>query len=142
KTTFNELSTSLFNVTPVAASLGVSFGDVTAALAAMTAQGVPTSVATTQLRQLLAELSKEGQVAAKNFEQLAGKSFRQFIAEGGNVQQALQLMERGAKASGVGINDLFGSVEAGGAALALTGKGTQVFTSNLKEMGQAAGATD
>ena len=42
----------------------------------------------------------------------------------------------------VGINDLFGSVEAGSAALSLTGKGTETFVNNLAAMGEASGATD
>lgn len=142
KTTFGELSQSLFNVTPTAAALGVTFGDVTASLASLTAQGVPTSVATTQLRQLFVELSKEGSSAAGVFEKLAGKTFKEFVAGGGNVQQALQLMERHAQTTGVGVNDLFGSVEAGSAALALTGKGTETLTRNLEAMGSSAGATD
>ena len=58
KTNFEQLSTSLFNVVPTAASLGVSFEDVAANLAALTAQGTPTSVATTQLRQAFIEASK------------------------------------------------------------------------------------
>jgi TP901 family phage tail tape measure protein len=142
KTNIAELSQSLFNVTPTAAALGVKFEDVTAALAAMTVQGVPTSVATTQMRQLFVELSKAGGETATTFEQIAGKSFKQFIAEGGNTQQALQLLEKHAKDSGVGINDLFGSVEAGSAALALTGNGTDTFTTALGEMQGSAGATD
>ena len=52
-TTFGELSDSLFQVSPVAADLGVKFGDVAAALAQITSKGVPTSVATTQLRATL-----------------------------------------------------------------------------------------
>jgi TP901 family phage tail tape measure protein len=142
KTNFEELSQSLFNVTPTASALGVEFGDVTAALAAMTAQGVPTSVATTQLRQLFVELSKEGGKTSDVFKEIAGKPFKQFVAEGGNVQDALQLLEKHAADSGVGINDLFGSVEAGGAALALTGGGTEAFSSALSEMGSSAGATE
>lgn len=141
KTNFSELSASIFNVTPTAAALGVKFGDVTAALAAMTAQGVPTSVATTQLRQLFVELSKAGTDTSKVFEKVSGKSFKDFIAGGGNTQQALQLLERHAKDTGVGINDLFGSVEAGSAALALTGGGTDKFTDALKGMEDSAGAT-
>ena len=142
KTTFDELSGSLFNVVPVASSLGVEFSNVTAALAAMTAQGVPTSVATTQLRQLLIELSKEGGKTASLFEELSGRSFRQFIAEGGNVQQALQLMEAHATSTNVGVNDLFGSVEAGNAALALTGQGAQTFTADLEAMEASLGSTE
>ena len=142
KTNFEELSQNLFNVIPTAASLGVEFGDVTAALAAMTAQGTPTSVATTQMRQLLVELSKSGGKTAMMFEELSGQSFKDFVAGGGNVQQALQLMEQAAAANGVSLSDLFGSVEAGNAALALTGKGTETFTRNLEEMANSAGATD
>lgn len=142
KTTIAELSASLFNVTPTAAGLGVEFGNVTAALAAMTLQGVPTSVATTQLRQLFVELSKEGGATADTFTKLSGKTFRDFIAGGGNVQQALQIMETGAADAGVSISDMFGSVEAGSAALALTGGGTEAFSNALAGMQGAAGATD
>jgi TP901 family phage tail tape measure protein len=142
KTNFDELSRSLFNVTPTASALGVQFGDVTAALAALTAQGVPTSVATTQMRQLFVELSKEGSKTSSVFQDLAGKSFKDFVSAGGNTQQALQLLERHAADTGLGINDLFGSVEAGAAALALTGKGTEAFGKALAEMESSAGATD
>lgn len=142
KTSFEEMSASLFQVIPSAAALGVEFGNVTAALATMTAQGTPTSVATTQLRSLLVELSKEGTKTSDTFKELAGKSFKDFIAEGNNLQDALKLMEEGASDLEVGINDLFGSVEAGNAALALTGQGTDVFERNLADMQNAAGATD
>ena len=142
KTSFEEMSASLFQVIPTASSLGVEFGNVTAALASMTAQGTPTSVATTQLRSLFVELSKAGGKTSKTFEKISGKTFKQFVAEGGNVQDALQLMEKESETLGVGINDLFSSVEAGGAALALTGKGAENFTKNLVDMENAAGATD
>jgi len=142
KTSFDQLAQSLFNVVPVASSLGVDFSNVTAALSAMTAQGVPTSVATTQLRQVFVELSKEGTETSATFKKLSGQTFKDFIASGNNVQDALQIMEKHAKSSSLGINDLFGSVEAGNAALALTGKGTEKFSSDLAEMQAAAGATD
>lgn len=140
KTNFNELSSSLSNVTPIASALGVQFGDVTAALATMTSKGTPTAVATTQLRQLFVELSKAGGAAATTFEEMAGKSFQQFIAEGGNTADALALMQKAADDSGVALQDMFGSVEAGAAALSLAGGDT--FTSNIDAMGASAGATE
>lgn len=142
KTTFEEMSNALFQVTPTAAALGVKFADVTAAMSAMTAQGIPTSVATTQLRQLFVELSKEGTKTSETFEKIAGKSFKEFIASGGNTQQALMLLEQHAGKTGLGVNDLFGSVEAGSAALALTGKGADTLSKNLDAMNNSAGATD
>lgn len=142
KTDFTQLSQSLFNVIPTASALGVGFDNVTAALATMTAQGTPTSVATTQLRQLFVELSKEGTKTSGVFKEISGRTFKDFVANGGNVQDALKLMEEHAGSTGVGINDLFGSVEAGNAALALTGKGAESFSKNLADMANASGATD
>jgi len=95
KTTFDELQQSLYEVIPTASSLGVPLQDVTGALAAMTAQGTPTSVATAQLRQMFVELSKEGSGAAETFEDIAGVTFPQFIKQGGSLEQALKLMSEG-----------------------------------------------
>jgi len=139
KTNFEELSASLSNVTPIASGLGVKFEDVSAGLAAMTAKGTPTAQATTQLRALFVELSKAGGTTAGIFEDMAGKSFQEFIAAGGNTSDALDIMQEAAAESGVQIQDLFGSVEAGSAALSLAGDST--FSDNIGEMGNAAGAT-
>ena len=142
KTTVDELSRSLFQVAPVAAGLGVEFGDVTAALATLTAAGTPTSVAATQLRAVFAELSKPTTVVSKKFKELTGKDFAAFIAEGGNVADALNLISDDAKASGVALSAYFGSVEAAGAAQVLTGKGAEKFAQEIKAAGDAVGATD
>jgi len=142
KTTFEELSNSLFNVLPTASSLGVAFEDVSGAMATMTTQGTPTSVATTQLRQLFVELSKASGNTAITFKKLSGKSFADFIKSGGNVAGALEIMEKGAVQNGVSIADMFGSVEAGAAALQLTGDKVELFAKNVAEMEKSAGATD
>jgi len=142
KTTVDELSRSLFQVAPVAAGLGVEFGDVTAALATLTAAGTPTSVAATQLRAVFAELSKPTTVISKKFQELAGKDFAAFIAEGGNVADALNLIKQDADSSGVSLSAYFGSVEAAGAAQVLTGKGAEKFAAEIKAAGDAVGATD
>lgn len=142
KTTFEELSQSLYNVTPTAAALGISFEEVSAQLAAITAAGVPTSVATTQMRDLFNQLSKSGTKTADLFQELAGKSFRDFIKEGHTVQDALKLMEKHAADSGLSISDLFTSVEAANAALNLTGRNSERYTDFLGQMGDAAGATE
>lgn len=141
KTTVDELAGSLFNVTPTASALGVEFGNVTAALATMTAAGTPTSVATTQLRQLLVELSKDGSKAAAVFEDMAGESFSEFIEGGGNLQNALNIMDDAAVESGKSLADMFGSVEAGSAALSLTGANSEKFFNELQAGQDAAGAT-
>lgn len=140
KTTFEELSSSLFQVNPVAAAVGVGFEDITAGLAALTAQGVPTRVATTQLRAAIAELAKGGTAASDAFAAAAGKTFPEFIAEGGNLVEAFDLMKAAADEQGKSVLDLFGAIEGGQAVLALTG--SDAFANALGEMEGAAGATE
>lgn len=142
KTTGPELASSLSNVTPVAAAMGLEFGNVTAAIATMTAQGTQTAQATTQIRQMLIELADAGTEAGQAFEGVAGKSFRDFISGGGDLGQALDLMSQAAADAGVPVEQLFGSVEAGLAALQLSGPNAAGFAENIAAMGDAAGATD
>lgn len=142
KTTFGELSDSLSNVTPIASAMGVNFGDVTAALAAMTSQGTPTAQATTQMRALLQELGTAGTEVSDVFEEVAGKSFLDFIDSGGSVSEALQMLEQYAGDTGIPLQDLFGNVRAGLGALQLSGKGAETYAKNLEEMGMSAGATN
>ena len=49
KTTFEEIAASISMVAPLAAAVGVSFEEVSGAVAHLTAQGTPTSVAMTQV---------------------------------------------------------------------------------------------
>ena len=60
-TTVGELGQSLAQVTPIAASMGVEFDQVGAALALMTAQGTPTAQATTQLKSALLNWARRAQ---------------------------------------------------------------------------------
>lgn len=142
KTTFGELANSLFNVIPTAVNAGVSFGDVTAAIATMTASGTPTSVATTQMRQALVELSDSGSQVGETFQKVAGKSFKEFLAEGHNTSEALNVLDEYAKSTGLSIDQLFSSVEAGNAAAQLTGGHAKTFADDIAAMGSSAGATE
>ena len=142
KTDFESLSASLSNVTPVAAAMGVNFSDVTAALASMTAQGTPTAQATTQLRSLMVEMGDSASEAGKMFSEVAGQSFQEFIAGGGNVQEALALLSAEADETGIPMQDMFGSIEAGMAALSLSGPNAEGFAANIEAMADSAGATD
>lgn len=143
KTTVDELASSLSNVIPIASSTGVSFEDVGASLSAITAQGTPTAKATTQLNQLFAELGKEGSVANESFKEISGATFKDFVANGGNVQEALQLLSDGAEASGTDIANSFGSIEASQAALALTSEsGAESFNEALASSATGAEQLD
>lgn len=138
-TTVGELGSYLSDVTSIAAPLNVTLNDIGAALAQMTQNGNSTAKSTTMLKTMLSELSKEGQKAADVFTKIAGQSFRDFITNGGDLQGALNLMEQHAKSTNKSIVDLFGSVEAGSAALNLTGLNAQKFSEKLEDMKKKSG---
>jgi TP901 family phage tail tape measure protein len=142
KTTFEEMSNSLGDATPLAKALGVSFEELSAALATSTGITGNTAKSVTGLKNMMAELGKKGQVAAKNFEMISGKSFPDFIKGGGSMKEALDLMSAHADKTGGSIMDLFGGIEAGQAALQLTGEGAATFAANLDEMANSAGASE
>lgn len=142
KTTFAELSDSMFQLAPIASAMGASFDEALAAVTAITTQGVPTSVAMTQVRQALVELGDSGTEVGKTFQELSGQTFQEFLNSGNSLADAFALLEQGALDAGIPISQMFGSVEAGQAALALTGANMDTFTNVIDEMGNAAGATD
>jgi TP901 family phage tail tape measure protein len=148
KTTVGELASQLSAVIPTAAAMGVEFEGVGAALATMTAQGTPTAQATTQLNALFAELGKKGTEAQKSLEfvtegtELAGMSFQDMIASGIPLNEILELMRTKAEENGVSLLDLFGSMEAGKAALQMAGEGGKIFADALVAMGDSAGTTE
>lgn len=143
KTTVREMGANLSDVIPTAANLNIEIEQVGAAFAAMTAQGVPTAQTATQIRSMLSELSKEGQTAYDNFERLTGKSFKQFIADGGTLVEAMQIMKDGAADAGVELNSMFSSIEAANAALILTSdSGAKLFTDSLQTMRTSTSAVD
>ena len=141
KTTFEELSSSVFNVAPLAAAAGVGFDEITAGLARLTAQGVPTAVATTQLRAAIQSLAAPSEGGKKVLDEL-GLSFdattlaeeglegafnKLYDATGGNIEQ---------------LKAVIGSVEGVQAVLGLTGPNAEAFASALDEVRDSSGATD
>ena len=142
-TTVDELGASLANVTPTAAAMGVSFDQVGAAMAQLTAAGVPTAQATTQLRSAMVELGKSGTKADKAFREAAkgteyaGMSFQEAMDAGANLGDVFGMMQTYADSTGQSMVDLWGSVEAGNAAM-LIASDVEKFNSNLEEMGTDA----
>ena len=147
-TTVGELGESLSQVVPTAAAFGVEFEQVGAALATMTASGTKTAQATTSLNSMLAELGKDGQVAAKNLKAAADAAglgevnFQGLIDEGYSIADILLVMQQYAESNGQTLLDMFGSVEAGRAALQLASGDAEKFKVNLEAMGNTSGLVD
>lgn len=139
KTTFEELSASMFQVAPLAAAAGVKFEEISAGLATLTKQGVPTSVATTQLRAAIQATIKPTGEMKEALDSLGYASGDALIAEQG-LAGALNLLTEAAGGSNELLGKMFGSVEGLQAVLSLTGEGAEVFAADLDAMANAAGA--
>lgn len=140
KTDVGQLAASLSNVTPIASSIGVKFGDVSAAIATLTYSGTPTATATTEIAAALTELSKDGTDVSKTFKRLTGQSFKDYIASGHNLGEAFNVISQGAKMQGKELVDLFVNVTGAKAVMTLTGAAAERFGEDLTEMGSSAGA--
>lgn len=132
KTTFPEMNAALANVVPNASAVGVGFDEVSAAIAQMTSLGVPTAQASTRIRQALVELQKPG-TELKKIMKAAGLSVADIQEKLKNegLIATLQELEQTATASGKTMTQVFSSVEAGGAALLLTGDNAASATEKL-----------
>lgn len=141
KTTFEELSASLFNVGPAAASAGVSFEEVNAGIATLTASGTPTSVATTQIRSALVGLQRPSEAMNKIFQDL-GYENAQLAIESEGLGFALDAVKDASGGNNGELQKLLGSVEAVAAANVLAGTGSEKFAEELERQTNAAGSTD
>lgn len=119
------LASQLYDVTPTAAGLGISFKQVGEALAVLTAAGVPARVATTQMRTAFNELAKRGSAADKNFRSISGLAFPEFVKQGGSVAQAVAVLAKQTKETGTDVTNLFTSAN-------VAGQGFQNLTNRTK----------
>lgn len=142
KTTVAELASTMGKIIPTANSMGVSLDQLGAGYALMTSKGIATAETTTYMNSLLNELGKSGTKASEALKKGTGKTFQELTEGGYPLGDVLVMLEKEAKKSGVSLADMFGSAEAGKAALVLATDSGDAFNSLLEDMGNSLGATD
>lgn len=142
KTTVGELSSSMGRAIPTAKAFGVNLEQLGAGYALMTSKGIATAETTTYISSLMNELGKSSTISAKKLKELSGKTFKTLMSEGKDLGYVLNLMNEDAVKAGVSLADMFGSAEAGKAALILAENGGKDFTNMLGNMQNAIGSTD
>ena len=140
KTDFGNLSRSMFNAAPIAASLGLNFQDVLGATATLTKQGTPTSVAMTQIRAALTALSAPGEELSSVFRQLNVKGFDELLKKKGSLQGVFGALRDATGGNTKQLQKMFGSVEAVSAVLGTTGKNAEMAAEDLDKVHNSAGA--
>jgi len=139
KTTFEELSQYMFQATASANAVGVSFQELMAATSALTAAGVPTRVAMTQIRAALVGMQRPSEEMNAIFGKL-GYANAQTAIEAKGLGFALKAVADEAAGDSGKLMELLGSVEAVQATQVLAGSGAEKFAKDLKDQGEAAGA--
>lgn len=140
KTTVDELANSMGKVIPTAAAANYSFEELGAAYAQLTKNGIATAESGTYLRSMLSELTKSGSITDKALRDLSGKGFAELKAEGTSTADILNMLSDYAKRNGKSLKDMFGSVEAGSAALVLARNDGQDYIEMLNAMESSTGA--
>ncbi|WP_142783345.1 phage tail tape measure protein [Changchengzhania lutea] len=127
KISFEELSSQIATVAPLAASSNISFQEIGAAISTLTKQGVPASVAMTQIRSA---------VIAAN-EVLGDGAFKTL-----SLQEGLQKLFEQADGSQNKLKELAGRIEAVNAIIGIAGPNMQGAADDLEAMKDAAGSVD
>lgn len=137
KTTFAELSQSLSIAAPLAKASGISFEELSAAVATLTKQGVPTAQAMTQLRQVMVALQKPNADMLSLLKKLNVETGQQLLDQKGLVGAMTALQSASDRP---GLAKALGRVEGLNAVLGLTGEKAAMFAEDLAAMQGSAGA--
>lgn len=141
KTTIGELGSSIFQVAPTAAALGISLEELGGSLVAMTKQGTKTPIAMTQIKAAISGLTNPSDDLTAIWKKNKFESGEAAIKALG-YQGALELLSKETKGSVGQLKTLLGGMEAASAALQITGNNSKMFSDALAQVKQSAGATE
>ncbi|MEY8517179.1 phage tail tape measure protein [Lachnospiraceae bacterium 29-84] len=142
KVSVGELSSVMGKIIPTANANNVALEQLCAGYAIMTSKGIAAAETTTYMNSMLNELSKSGTTAEKTLRATTGKSFKELMTEGKSLGEVIQILQQEAEKSGKSLNDMFGSAEAGKAAVSLLSGGVEGFNEQVAGMVGSVGATE
>lgn len=142
KTTVGELAANMGKAIPTANAFGVNLNNLGASYAILTANGIATAESTTYLNSMMNELGKSGTKASTKLKEVTGKTFEELMNSGMSLGEVLNELQKAADKSGVSMADMFGSAEAGKAAMVLSSQGVDAFNESVKDMANSAGTTE
>ncbi|WP_437396646.1 phage tail tape measure protein [Flagellimonas lutimaris] len=125
KTTFEELSSNISQVGPIAASSNIPLNEVLATVASLTKQGVPTAQAMTQIRSAIVGLNESGRLDGTK-----------------TLQENMQALYNTLEGNQTLIQGEIGRIEGVQAILAIAGKNAQSANKDLQSYQNTIGATE
>ena len=142
QTTIPELANTIGRLAPIAAAAGLSFEEMAAAIATITAEtGTSTPEAITGIRAAIQSLLKPSKEATDLAKEL-GIEFNAAALESKGFSGVLSDVADATGGNTELLAKLFGSVEALAPVLALTGNASEAFADNLEVFKDNAGAAE
>lgn len=142
KTTMSALSQGFGGVAGTVANAGIQIDEYLASVAALTTTGLPAAQSHTQLRAVIAGLTRETEQSSAMFRKLGAKDYKDLIAKSGGLVPALGRIKQELGGNDAEMLKLFGSTEALNAVLGLTGNQAEVFVKTLGDMREGQNALD
>jgi len=134
KTTISQLAQGFGGVAGTVAAAGVKIDEYLSSVAALTTTGLPAAEAHTQLRAVIAGLTRQTSLTRAVFGKLGAKDFKALIATAGGLVPALEKIRGVLKNDDTNTLRLLGSTEALNAVLGLTGRQSGAFRDALAVM--------
>lgn len=141
KIEMTDLSASLANITPIAATAGVSLDEIGAGIATLTATGMQSSTAIDALRSAISNIIKPSEQAKKLSAEL-GIEFDSNALKSKGLASVLADVEKATGGSADKMAILFGDVQGLSAVMTLTGSQADAFATSIESMGRAAGSVE
>lgn len=142
KVTVAELASVMGKIIPTAKTNNVALEQLGAGYAKMTSKGISAAESTTYMNSMLNEMGKTGSKADKALRETTGSSFKELMASGKSLAEVLEVVDGAAKDGGLSLSDMFGSSEAGKAALTIMSDGVKGFNNSVLEMVDSAGVAE
>lgn len=137
-TTISKLSQGFGAVAGTVAANNIAFDEYFASVSALTSTTLPAAVAHTQLRAIIAGLTRETKESKAIFDAYGVKTFPELIKKAGGFVNALKLVSASVGGSQAALLKLVGSTEALNAVIGLTGNQNKAFTDTLNDMRNGA----
>lgn len=141
QTSFPELAASMGKVIPLAATMGVKQEELFGAMATLTGVTGSTAEVTTQLRGAIQGFLQPTKDMVAVMQALGYENGQEMIKAKG-LQKSLEMLKTAVGGNDIAFSNLFSSIEAKNAVLAMTGAQSDNLTEKTKAMYKVAGAAD
>lgn len=138
QTTFPELAASMGKVIPLAATMGIKQEELFGAMATLTGVTGATAEVTTQLRGAVQGFLQPTESMTQAIQALGYANGQEMIKAVG-LQKSLLMLKTAVGGNEIAFSNLFGSIEAKNAVLALTGAQVEDMERKTKAMYEASG---